>query len=338
MTASRRRGAFSLSLSIVFIVVLACGTGLHLLDLKTTTPAHVRLSLHNTVTSSSSIPYRDTTNLDDNTATLASETIVNLVAQDDIMFEDYSNNNNENEDEDGDDNNGTTTSPTKQQKDIAGVEGPLLFFNISKPTIEDAILDKSSELSSFDGANTNCILQPVEKKVALMFLSDGTMPHEHLWETWLDSAAGFLPKSALSVGNAFCLQQCRGGECVKRCGRQTACNPLCKDALWRGYGGQRNGRREQHLFTLYTHPPPDHEYGKSSVFYGSEVAGRKVGIMVLFKSSAVHHLPPFFPFFLSLLLLGSISSHLLPFSPFFLFFSNVSPFLLHHSSIIKHRI
>jgi hypothetical protein len=309
MATSRRRGAFSLSLFIVFLVVLACGTGLHLLDFKKTAPAHLRLSLHNTVTSSSSIPYRDTTNLDDNTATLTSETIFNLVAQDDIMFEDYSGNNNEDDDND----NGARTSPIRQQEDISGVEGPLLFFNISKPTIEDAILDKSSELSSFDGANTNCILQPVEKKVALLFLTtDGTMPHEHLWETWLDNAAGFLPTAALSAGNAFCLQQCRGGECVKRCGRQTACNPLCKDALWRGYGGQRNGRREQHLFTLYTHPPPDFEYGKRSVFYGSEVAGRKVSIMFLFNSSAVHHLP--FSLFLSLSVV--VRLHLSSSSPF----------------------
>lgn len=277
MAASRRRGAFSLSLSIVFLVVLACGTGLRLLDLKRTAPAHLRLSLHNTVTSSSSIPYQHTTNLDDNTSTLTSETIVNLVAQDDIMFEDYSSNNNGDDEEDDHNDNGAAA--TKQQQDISGVEGPPLFFNISKPTIEDAILDKSSELSSFDGANTNCILQPVEKKVALLFLTtDGTMPHAHLWDTWLDSAAGLLPTTALSVGNAFCLQQCRGGECVKRCGRQTACNPLCKDALWRGYGGQKNGRREQHLFTLHTHPSPDYKYGKDSIFYKSEVPGRKVRI------------------------------------------------------------
>ncbi len=39
-------------------------------------------------------------------------------------------------------------------------------------------------------------------KVAMMFLTQGPMPHEELWKRWLASIAGFIP--TLCLANAVC--------------------------------------------------------------------------------------------------------------------------------------
>lgn len=43
-------------------------------------------------------------------------------------------------------------------------------------------------------------------KVAMLFLTQGPMPHEELWKRWLASIAGTIP--TLCLGNAVCA---RGG-------------------------------------------------------------------------------------------------------------------------------
>lgn len=173
-------------------------------------------------------------------------------------------------------------TPTPSEGDTAesmvGIEGPPLNFDIKKNSRdESALLTPSVDAATFDGANTKCIVDLDMKKVALMFLTQGPMPFESVWEAWIHEAAGLLPKSAFRSGKSLCLQQCLSGRCTKQCGKPTACNPLCREELWLRYGGQMNGRRSQHLFNIYTHPPPATDgtvYNESSIFYMTEIPTR----------------------------------------------------------------
>lgn len=49
------------------------------------------------------------------------------------------------------------------------------------------------------------------RKVALMFLTVGELPHEQLWLEWLQQAEGLLPLRALLDPAAVCLRKCGQG-------------------------------------------------------------------------------------------------------------------------------
>ncbi len=49
------------------------------------------------------------------------------------------------------------------------------------------------------------------KRVALMFLTTGPLPHEQLWAEWLAQLEGALPLSALAAPGALCLRRCNQG-------------------------------------------------------------------------------------------------------------------------------
>ena len=76
--------------------------------------------------------------------------------------------------------------------------------------------------------------QPLPK-VALLFLTRGDLPHEPAWRAFLDTASAAV---------------------------QQAAPPGVGPADWR------------QLFSLYTHPPPNHTHPAGSLFAGREVPGR----------------------------------------------------------------
>lgn len=79
-------------------------------------------------------------------------------------------------------------------------------------------------------------------KVALLFLTDGALPHARTWEAWLCGAAGVLPAEAPGCGVAAC----------------AAPSPL------------------QHLFTLYLHLPPAANTSSLSPLWSAALTGRRV--------------------------------------------------------------
>lgn len=76
------------------------------------------------------------------------------------------------------------------------------------------------------------------KKVALLFLTLGPMPHERLWTLWLEGAAGLVPLEA--VREPTCSKE-RLSHIQSHCARRGAA------------GGVLHA---QHLFSVYIHPPP----------------------------------------------------------------------------------
>ena len=69
----------------------------------------------------------------------------------------------------------------------------------------------SANLATLGGEGVSCAVALPTPRVALMFLTLGPMPHEALWEAWLRSAGGLVPKASLAAKGAFCLKMCRKG-------------------------------------------------------------------------------------------------------------------------------
>lgn len=104
-------------------------------------------------------------------------------------------------------------------------------------------------------------------KVALMFLTRGPMPHEELWNRWLASAAGLVAVDCASA--SLCSQTPTNGSSIKS-------NPQpSMQALKQACTLKRtapNAYLQQHMFSIYIHPPPDFAgYDPSSVFYKREL-------------------------------------------------------------------
>ncbi len=107
-------------------------------------------------------------------------------------------------------------------------------------------------------------------KVALMFLTRGPMPHEELWNRWLASAAGLVAVDCAS--SSLCSQipvnssRSKSGESHAQ-PSMSALRSAC--TLKRS---AQNGYLQQHMFSIYIHPPPDFPgYDPSSVFYNREL-------------------------------------------------------------------
>lgn len=69
----------------------------------------------------------------------------------------------------------------------------------------------SANLATLGGSGVSCAVALPTPRVALLFLTVGPMPHEALWEAWLRSAGGLVPKASLAAKGAFCLKMCRKG-------------------------------------------------------------------------------------------------------------------------------
>lgn len=87
-------------------------------------------------------------------------------------------------------------------------------------------------------------------KVALMFLTVGSIHHDQLWHDWLDDAVNVLPARALTDTN------------------KTA-------VMLRTLSEDCGSQRWQALFSIYTHPKPQFNgFEEDGVFAGTEVGGR----------------------------------------------------------------
>ena len=91
-----------------------------------------------------------------------------------------------------------------------------------------------------------------ESQVALLFLAtDGELPHEAAWRSWLRSAEGLLPAAQMEAGG---LPPQLG---------------LCAKALANSHG---NPLSRQWLFSAYVHRPPDaRPLPRLHTFHGREV-------------------------------------------------------------------
>ena len=111
-------------------------------------------------------------------------------------------------------------------------------------------------------------------KVALMFLTRGPMPHEELWNRWLASAAGLVAVDCAS--NSLCSQTPMPSTNSNSSNRtSTAQRQPSMSAVKQACTLKRtaeNGYLQQHMFSIYIHPPPDFAgYDPSSVFYKREL-------------------------------------------------------------------
>lgn len=86
-------------------------------------------------------------------------------------------------------------------------------------------------------------------KVALMFLTKGSIHHERMWRVWMEAAAGVLPRQSLAAAE------------------EAACNPSKWEQLQKACALRRLSRHQrlpgdegapvQHLFNLYVHALPN---------------------------------------------------------------------------------
>lgn len=111
-------------------------------------------------------------------------------------------------------------------------------------------------------------------KVALMFLTRGPMPHEELWNRWLASAAGLVAVDCTS--NSLCSQIPMPSSSPDSSNRSsTARRQPSMSAVKQACTLKRtaqNSYLQQHMFSIYIHPPPDFAgYDPSSVFYQREL-------------------------------------------------------------------
>ncbi|KAL3144019.1 hypothetical protein ABBQ32_003823 [Trebouxia sp. C0010 RCD-2024] len=105
-------------------------------------------------------------------------------------------------------------------------------------------------------------------KVALMFLTRGPMPHEELWNRWLASAAGLVAVDCTST--SLCSQTPLISTSTRTAQRQPSM-PVLKQACTLKRTAE-NGYLQQHMFSIYIHPPPDFAgYDPSSVFHKREL-------------------------------------------------------------------
>lgn len=103
-------------------------------------------------------------------------------------------------------------------------------------------------------------------KVALMFLTRGPMPHEELWNRWLASAAGLVAVDCAS--DSLCNHTPVNGSRTKA--SQPSMQALKQTCTLKRTAP--NAYLQQHMFSIYIHPPPDFTgYDPSSVFHNREL-------------------------------------------------------------------
>ncbi|PRW58041.1 Transcription initiation factor TFIID subunit 13 [Chlorella sorokiniana] len=192
-------------------------------------------------------------------------------------------------DTDGDDNgdgddwsadsSSSTSSSASSSSASGGLAGSVSAAGDGADGPEEVTLDDASDLATFDDPGTRCVVTPSHGKVALLFLAPETeLPHDMTWTAWMREARGLLPRGSLAGPEAFCLQQCdASGDCVRRCGAEAACNPLCVAAVQEELSPKRSTAvlQQQHLFSVYVHARPAYkDYPEGSVFQGRLIPDR----------------------------------------------------------------
>lgn len=124
--------------------------------------------------------------------------------------------------------------------------------------------DLATELSHHEDQCGALLQMP---KVALMFLTRGPMPHEELWNRWLASAAGLV---AVDCASASLCSQTQSNSSRSSSNPQPSMQALKQTCTLKRTAA--NAYLQQHMFSIYIHPPPDFAgYDPSSVFYNREL-------------------------------------------------------------------
>ena len=124
--------------------------------------------------------------------------------------------------------------------------------------------DLATELSHHEDQCGALLQMP---KVALMFLTRGPMPHEELWNRWLASAAGLV---AVECASASLCSQTQSNSSRSSSNPQPSMQALKQTCTLKRTAA--NAYLQQHMFSIYIHPPPDFAgYDPSSVFYNREL-------------------------------------------------------------------
>ena len=147
-------------------------------------------------------------------------------------------------------------------------QNPTQCMPIDQVLDEEGFHDNSLVAQQLNKHDDHCGAMLQMPKVALMFLTRGPMPHEELWNRWLASAAGLLAVDCAS--SSLCSQTPMNSSSNSTAQRQPSMSAL-KQACTLKRTAQ-NGYLQQHMFSIYIHPPPDYTgYDPSSVFYKREL-------------------------------------------------------------------
>ncbi|KAK9837246.1 hypothetical protein WJX81_001372 [Elliptochloris bilobata] len=124
------------------------------------------------------------------------------------------------------------------------------------------VLEHRSSLTPAPDGITECSTLLRVPKVALMFLTRGTLPQAPMWEVWLRAAAGRVPLSAVQAGSC-------GAPWLARAA--AACGA--------GAGGAAGGPlAQQRLFSAYVHVGSNEQgftgFPAGHVFHGRDIAER----------------------------------------------------------------
>lgn len=125
-------------------------------------------------------------------------------------------------------------------------------MHVHAPQIDVARRTAYRRLASF--ANKGQLPPPLPlppPKVALMFITRGDLPYEPLWRAFLDSTPLALQQLGAQGANSSSLNSSSNGSSAHR-----------PAPPW------------QQLFTIYTHPPPNHTHPPNNMFAGHEVPDR----------------------------------------------------------------
>ena len=152
-------------------------------------------------------------------------------------------------------------------------QDPTQCAPISEVLNEEGLHDNSLVAQQLGQHPDHCGAMLQMPKVALMFLTRGPMPHEELWNRWLASAAGLVAVDCAS--SSLCSQtpmdsNTDSSNSTSKPQRQPSMSAV-KQACTLKRTAQ-NGYLQQHMFSIYIHPPPEFAgYDPSSVFHKREL-------------------------------------------------------------------
>lgn len=90
-------------------------------------------------------------------------------------------------------------------------------------------------------------------KVALLFLTQGKLPHEATWRAWFAAAEGWLPAAAVVQGSACSVPEGELWRLAAACG--------AVGTTGAGWVSPAATLSRQHLFSVYVHVPPQFPSG-----------------------------------------------------------------------------
>lgn len=140
------------------------------------------------------------------------------------------------------------SNPARNQDDTASAAPPSPPAQAELPAIEVAPAGEDA-----------CAAAAGVPKVALLFLTQGPLHHEALWQAWLASAGGLLPREA------GCLAPSAAAGAAARCAAAAEAAAAAGDVL-----------AAQHLFSVYVHAPPAVSVADMGPLFGPRLVTHRV--------------------------------------------------------------